>query len=108
MVLKLSPKDLQTLYVTNRLGTMRLSWDKQAKLDRLLDIKFKQILLLRATVLTKSIAKKDISIVKVKFEKKLNFDFGEINISLREAEMTQVKIINMSRTVPFGCIRKSD
>jgi hypothetical protein len=48
---------------------MRLSWGEkqQAKMDRLLEIEFKSILLLRATVLTKSIAKKDIAIVKIKF-----------------------------------------
>lgn len=83
---------------------MRLSWGEkqQAKMDRLLEIEFKSILLLRATVLTKSIAKKDIAIVKIKFEKKLNFDFGEIHVSLRESEMTHVKIISMSRTVLRG------
>lgn len=79
----MSPKDLQNVYITTRLGTFRILSDRQTKFDRQLEIKFRQILLLRATVITKTIPKKDISLVKIKFQKKLNFDFGEINISLR-------------------------
>lgn len=105
---RLSPKDLQTIYQTTRLGTFRVQWDKDAKADQLIEVKFKEILLLKATTLTKSFAKKDIFNIRIKFEKKLMFDFGELTICLKESEMNNIKVVNINKTVLTEICRKSN
>lgn len=106
IVYRLSPKDLNSIYQAFKLGAFRVSWEHDGRIERPLEIRFKEIQLLRATTITKSISKKDINVVKIKFEKKLGFDFGEIDVSVLENEMKNIKIINLNRTVSSHLRRK--
>ena len=102
VVIRLKPKDLSTIYQTTKLGLFRVLWHKEGKDERTLNIKFDQIVMIKCSSLTKAIPKKDIHTVKIKIEKKLDFEFPNIEMYLKENPEQQhpgIKILNIEKDV---------